>query len=125
MQFLDPEIVKMDDSFSGSRNRKNGVISGSRNQQNGRQILYGGDWEMEMDIGKQHNRIVTNRKIITHHGCGLEQHLIKDYGISRPIPYRTKDENYREDGNFPKELPHTEPCTRATTQSQLAAQQVT
>ena len=41
VRFLDPEIVKMDDSFSGSRNRKNGAISGSRNQQNGRQILYG------------------------------------------------------------------------------------
>ena len=40
VRFLDPEIVKMDDSFSGSRNRKNGAISGSRNRQNGRQILY-------------------------------------------------------------------------------------
>ena len=40
VRFLDPEIVKMDASFSGSRNRKNGAISGSRNQQNGRQILY-------------------------------------------------------------------------------------
>jgi hypothetical protein len=40
VRFLDPEIVKMDDSFSGSRNRQNGAISGSRNPQNGRQILY-------------------------------------------------------------------------------------
>ena len=40
VRFLDPEIVKMDDSFSGSRNRQNGAISGSRNRQNGRQILY-------------------------------------------------------------------------------------
>ena len=40
VRFLDPEIIKMDDSFSGSRNRQNGAISGSRNRQNGRQILY-------------------------------------------------------------------------------------
>ena len=48
VRFLDPEIVKMDDSFSGSRNRKNGAISGSRNQQNGRQILYGRDGRDEL-----------------------------------------------------------------------------
>ena len=40
VRFVDPEIVKMDDSFSGSRNHKNGAISGSRNRKNGRQILY-------------------------------------------------------------------------------------
>ena len=40
VRFLDPEIVKIDDPFSGSRNRQNGAISGSRNRKNGRQILY-------------------------------------------------------------------------------------
>ena len=40
LQFLDPGIVKMDEKNSGSRNRRNGVISGSRNRRKGRQILY-------------------------------------------------------------------------------------
>ena len=40
LQFLDPGIVKMDEKNSGSRNRRNGVISGSRNHRKGRQILY-------------------------------------------------------------------------------------
>ena len=40
LQFLDPEIEKMDKKNSGSRNRRNGVISGSRNRRKGRQILY-------------------------------------------------------------------------------------
>ena len=39
LQFLDPEIVKMDKNF-GSRNHRNDVISGSRNRRKGRQILY-------------------------------------------------------------------------------------
>ena len=39
-QFLDPEIVKMDQKNSGSRNCRNGAISGSRNRRKGRQILY-------------------------------------------------------------------------------------
>ena len=41
LPFLDPEIVKMDQKNSGSRNHRNGVISGSRNRRKGRQILYG------------------------------------------------------------------------------------
>ena len=40
LQFLDPEIVKMDKKNSGSRNLRNGVISGSINCRKGRQILY-------------------------------------------------------------------------------------
>ena len=40
LQFLDPEIVKMDKKNSGSRNRRNGVISRSRNCRKGQQILY-------------------------------------------------------------------------------------
>ena len=40
LQFLDPGIVKMDEKNSGSRNRRNGVISGSRNRRKARQILY-------------------------------------------------------------------------------------
>ena len=40
LQFLDPGIVKMDEKNSGSRNRRNGVISGSGNRRKGRQILY-------------------------------------------------------------------------------------
>ena len=39
-QFLDPEIVKIDKKIYGSRNPRNGVISGSRNRRKGRQILY-------------------------------------------------------------------------------------
>ena len=38
LPFLDPEIVKMDQQISGS---KNGAISGSKNHRNGPQILYG------------------------------------------------------------------------------------
>ena len=41
LQFLEPEIVKMDKKNSGYRNRRNGVISGSRNRRKGQQILYG------------------------------------------------------------------------------------
>ena len=40
LQFLDPEIVKIDKKNSGSRNRRNGVISEYRNRRKGRQILY-------------------------------------------------------------------------------------
>ena len=40
LQFLDPEIVKIDKKNSGSRNHRNGAISGSRNRRKGRQILY-------------------------------------------------------------------------------------
>ena len=40
LQFLDPEIVKMETKNSGSRNRRNVGISGSRNCRKGRQILY-------------------------------------------------------------------------------------
>ena len=41
VRFLDPEIVEMDKTISGSRNHRNGAISGSRNRRKGRQILYG------------------------------------------------------------------------------------
>ena len=34
LQFLDPEIVEMDKKNSGSRNRRNSVVSGSRNHRN-------------------------------------------------------------------------------------------
>ena len=40
LQFLDPEIVKMDQKIFGSRNCQNGEISGSRYRIYGRQILY-------------------------------------------------------------------------------------
>ena len=40
LPFLDPEIVKMDKKYSGSRNCRNGAISESRNRRKGRQILY-------------------------------------------------------------------------------------
>ena len=40
IQFQESEIVKMDKKNSGSRNRRNGMISGSRNRRKGQQILY-------------------------------------------------------------------------------------
>ena len=40
MQFLDPEIVEMDEKISGSRNPRYGVISGSINRRKSQQILY-------------------------------------------------------------------------------------
>ena len=40
LQFMDPDIVKMDKKNSGSRNCRNGLISGSTNRRKGRQILY-------------------------------------------------------------------------------------
>ena len=45
LQFLDPKNVKMDKKNSGSRNRKNCVISGSRNRRKGRQILYAQNYQ--------------------------------------------------------------------------------
>ena len=41
LQFLDPEIVKVDIKNSGSKNHGNGAISGSGNRRKGRPILYG------------------------------------------------------------------------------------
>ena len=48
VRFLDPEIVKMDQNISGSRNQQNGAISGSRNRQNGRRILYASNPTIEI-----------------------------------------------------------------------------